>query len=307
MSGSNHLSGETLDQLWQQRPRNRFLRNSLLAMAALTVVVFATGGFTLDLSARRFANLDRFCQEIIPYPLQGKPFDFGIAWDWATNIMMVEGGLTALWSTLAISILAIVLAMLVAMLATLPAARNVANAEPFLPGPRRPRVLHDYSWRVLAWLVRSALILMRAIPEYIWAYLLLATLGLNAWPAILALAIHNAGILGRLNSELVENTDTQVPAALRGLGAGRGQIATFALLPRNSSRLLLYFFYRWETCVREATVLGMLGIASLGYMIHHARAALEYDKMFFLILAGAALVVIGDVISMFARHRARQA
>lgn len=306
MSGSNDMPGETLDQLWQQRPRNRFLRNSLLAMAALTIVVFATGGFSLDLSDRRLANLDRFFQEIIPYPLQGKPFDFGVAWDWAVDLM-AGGGLTALWSTLAISILAIVLAMLVAMLATLPAARNFANAEPFLPGPRRPRVLHDYSWRVLAWLVRSTLIVMRAIPEYVWAYLLVATLGLNAWPAILALAIHNAGILGRLNSELVENTETQVPAALRGLGAGRGQIATFALLPRNSSRLLLYFFYRWETCVREATVLGMLGIASLGYMIHHARAALRYDEMFFLILAGAALVVIGDIISMFARHRARQA
>ncbi|MEE2886467.1 MAG: ABC transporter permease subunit [Planctomycetota bacterium] len=306
MSGSSPVPAQSLDKLWQQRPRNRFRRNSLIAMAALTIVVFATGGFSFDLSARRLANLERFFQEIIPYPLQGKPFDFGVAWDWAVNLM-AGGGWTALWSTLAISILAIVLAMLAAMLATLPAARNFANAEPFLPGPRRPAAMHDYGWRILVWLVRSALIVMRAIPEYVWAYLLVATLGLNAWPAILALAIHNAGILGRLNSELVENTDMQVPAALRGLGAGRGQIATFALLPRNSSRLLLYFFYRWETCVREATVLGMLGIASLGYMIHHARAALRYDEMFFLILAGAALVVTGDVISMLARHRARQA
>lgn len=306
MSGSSPVPAQSLDKLWQQRPRNRFRRNSLIAMAALTIVVFATGGFSFDLSARRLANLERFFQEIIPYPLQGKPFDFGIAWDWAVNLM-AGGGWTALWSTLAISILAIVLAMLAAMLATLPAARNFANAEPFLPGPRRPAAMHDYGWRILVWLVRSALIVMRAIPEYVWAYLLVATLGLNAWPAILALAIHNAGILGRLNSELVENSDTQIPAALRGLGAGRGQIATFALLPRNSSRLLLYFFYRWETCVREATVLGMLGIASLGYMIHHARVALRYDEMFFLILAGAALVVTGDVISMLARHRARQA
>lgn len=306
MSGSSPVPGQSLDKLWQQRPRNRFRRNSLIAMAALTIVVFATGGFSFDFSARRLANLERFFQEIIPYPLQGKPFDFGVAWDWAVNLM-AGGGWTALWSTLAISILAIVLAMLAAMVATLPAARNFANAEPFLPGPRRPAAMHDYGWRILVWLVRSALIVMRAIPEYVWAYLLVATLGLNAWPAILALAIHNAGILGRLNSELVENTDIQVPAALRGLGAGRAQIATFALLPRNSSRLLLYFFYRWETCVREATVLGMLGIASLGYMIHHARAALRYDEMFFLILAGAALVVTGDVISMLARYRARQA
>lgn len=306
MSQATVTTGQTLDQLWQERPRNRFRRNSLITMATLTIVVFATGGFALDLSARRLANLERFLHEIIPFPLQDEPFEFGVAWDWAVDLM-AGGGFTALLSTLAISILAIVLAMLVALVATLPAARNFANPEPFLPGPRPPSAWHSYPWRAVVFVIRGAMIVMRAIPEYVWAYLLVATLGLNAWPAILALAIHNAGILGRLNSEIVENTDKQVPAALRGLGAGRGQIAAFALLPENSSRLLLYFFYRWETCVREATVLGMLGIASLGYMIHHARAALRYDEMFFLILAGAALVVAGDMISMWARHRARQA
>ena len=306
MTDPDRTPPQSLDSLWRQRPRNRFRRNSLIAMGALTVVVFATGNFSFDLSERRLGNLDRFFQEIVPYPLQGEPFDFGVAWEWA-DALMTGGGWTALWSTLAISILAITLAMFAAMLVTLPAARNFANPEPFLPGPRRPSAIQSYSWGALVWLVRSALIIMRAIPEYVWAYLLVATLGLNAWPAILALAIHNAGILGRLNSELVENTDTQIPAALRGLGASRSQIATFALLPRNSSRLLLYFFYRWETCVREATVLGMLGIASLGFMIHHARAALRYDEMFFLILTGAALVVVGDAISMLARHRARRA
>ena len=49
--------------------------------------------------------------------------------------------------------------------------------------------------------------------------------------------------------------------ALRGMGAGRRQIVLTALWPISLGRLLLYFFYRWETCVREATVLGMLGVA----------------------------------------------
>ena len=72
------------------------------------------------------------------------------------------------------------------------------------------------------------------------------------------------------------------------------------------SRFLLFFFYRWETCVREATVLGMLGISSLGFWIQDARARNHYDDMFFLILLGGLLVLIGDLVSAAAREWVRR-
>ncbi len=78
-------------------------------------------------------------------------------------------------------------------------------------------------------------------------------------------------------------------------------------MPESFTRLLLYFLYRFETCVREATVLGMLGIASLGFLIDNARVARRHDEMFFLILVGAAIVVAGDLVSMAARRFARRA
>jgi phosphonate transport system permease protein len=139
------------------------------------------------------------------------------------------------------------------------------------------------------------------------AFLLLAVLGPTAWAAVLALAIHNLGILGRLNAETVENLPSRVPRALRALGAGRLQIAATALLPASMPRFLLYFFYRWETCVREATVLGMLGIVSLGYWIEDARARHHYDQMMLLVVLGAVLVVVGDAVSAVARRIVRRA
>ncbi len=56
-------------------------------------------------------------------------------------------------------------------------------------------------------------------------------------------------------------------------------------------RFLVFFFYRWETCVREATVLGFVGVGSLGLFIQDARARDLYDEMMVLVLAGAGLVL----------------
>ena len=296
----------TLDELWKERPRNRFARQSLWFMGGLALIVLLTTDLGFGLNQRRLGNLRRFFfEDIIPEPLRGRDFDWSVAWSWAGE-RMADGGWQAAWATLAISIVAIVLAMGLALLFTLPAARNFAHPEPFLPGPRTPSLARRLYWRTHVWVSRTLLILMRAIPEYVWAFLLIAILGANAWPAILALALHNAGILGRLTSEVVENVDTRVPAGLVGLGASRRQVTLFSLLPQNFSRLLLYFFYRWETCVREATVLGMLGIASLGFLIQDAKVKLFYDEMFFLILVGAAIVILGDFVSLLAREVARR-
>ncbi len=69
----------------------------------------------------------------------------------------------------------------------------------------------------------------------------------------------------------------------------------------------LTFFYRWETCVREDTVLGMLGVLSLGSLIRDARASNFYDEMVFYVLLGACLVMMGDIASALARAVVRRA
>jgi phosphonate transport system permease protein len=267
------MSSVSVDSLYRARPRNRFLRISLIALLVLLVLSWTTGNIRLDLTSRRLANVERFLDDITPAPLHDSGFDLVVLWKWAMGILE-RGGFEAALSTLSISIVAIVLAMVLAFLLCFPAARNLAHPEPFLPTARRPSPLRVGAWRMLMLMTRTALIFLRAIPEYVWAFLLVAMLGLNAWPAILALAIHNSGILGRLCSETVENTPPGTLAAL---------------------------------CVREATVLGMLGIASLGFAVKDARAAWRYDEMIFLILLGSLIVILGDFLSAIARRQARLA
>lgn len=271
------------------------LRASGTFIVALVLWAWWYGDFNPfeSTSSRRLANLSRFVDDVWPPAVR-------------TDVL-VRRGWEASKQTLALSIAAIVLAGGAALLLSLPAARNVASPEPFSQTGTAARPAATIAWKALVVLARLVLMFFRAIPEYVWAFLLLATLGQQAWPAVLALAIHNAGILGRLGAEVVENVEPAVPRALRDLGGSRLQVASVGVLPLVLPRFLLYFFYRWETCVREATVLGLLGFTSLGYWIADARARDRYDEMMLYILLGAALVLLGDLVSAVTRGFVRRA
>ena len=311
----------SIETLRRDRPRSLLVRASLLAFLALAVWSWTSGDIRLGdlLNARRMENLERFLREdVVPFPMRGKPFELADYAAWAGGLLSSRG-LAGSVQTLAISVLAIALAGLGAAVLAPFAARNVASHDPFPPptGPDRDPVDLDgaerarrrrrrSAWSALATSMRVLLILLRAIPEYVWAFLLLAILGPNAWPAVLALAIHNAGILGKLGAETIENLEVAPLRALRGLGAGRAQIVLAAAAPLALPRFLLYFFYRFETCVREATVLGLLGVVSLGYWIQDARGRHFYDEMLFFVALGAGIVLLGDLTSAAVRAYLRR-
>ncbi|MBD3222296.1 ABC transporter permease subunit [bacterium] len=297
-----------IDTLYRQRPRSRFLRGSGWLAAGLVAAGWLGGGFLGDpgWTPRRAENLTRFLGEVVPYPLQGEPWDWTVAVGWAREIWN-ERLAAATLETLAISVLAILLAGMLGGLLAPWATRSFARPDPFVPDPRPAGPARRAAWNLLVVVVRVVLALLRAIPEYVWAFLLLALFGPTAWPLVLALALHNAGILGKLTADMVENLERSTLAALRGLGAGRGAVALAGIVPLSMNRFLLYLFYRWETCVREATVLGMLGMVSLGYWIRDARARNHYDEMVLAMLCGATLVIVGDLVSAMLRELVRRA
>lgn len=288
--------------LFRRRPRDRFLRGSLVALGAAVVGAWVFGQLDVGdlLRARRFDNLVRFVRvDSVPPPLRDGT---GTLWTWAVDLWRAYGA-EALARTAWIAIASIVLAALAASLPSFLGARALQQREPFADDAR-PRSFGTWFARA----VRLGLVLLRAIPEYVWAFLLLALLGAGAWPAVLALVLHNAGILGRLGADTLENVERRAPRHLWLSGARRPAIAIFALAPAALGRLLAYVFYRWETCVREATVLGMLGVVSIGYYVQEARGRQRYDELLFLIALGAALVLAGEIVSSLARGwiRARE-
>ena len=299
MSGAGRW--DEVRRLRRARPRSALLRVSLWIMAAATVAAWAGGAVDFGgvLSTQRRANLERFLTiDAVPRPLRGVEFDAGALFEWIWSVLR-ERGLEALAATFWISVLAMALATLVAWCGAAFGARTLWRRDPYLGGRGGPLT-------AVASATRAGFVLLRAIPEYVWAFLLLAILGPSPWPLILALAVHNAGILGRLSSETLENVDAAPARALAMLGARRMQIAWSALRPAAFGRLVLFVLYRYETCVREATVLGMLGVVSLGYWIEDARTRQRYDELLVLIALGGALVLAGDAASYAARRWLRR-
>ena len=293
---------EQIQALRKARPRDRFLRGSLIAVACLVLYSLAMGDFSFAdiFSKQSQSRLATFWEYLSEKDEPGSPRDL-------IRVDLRSRALDATMTTLWLSIAAMFLAGLGAIVLSAFAARNLATAEPFIASQKPVTAAKRLAWGGMVWLTRGFLIIARAIPEYIWAFLLIGLFGLGAWPAVLALALHNLGSLGRLGAETVENQAPRTPAALRGLGASRSKIYLTDLVPNALPRWIVYFFYRWETCVREAVILGMLGVTSLGYYIfNEARPRDLYDVMLYFTMLGVGLVFCADLLSALIRWRLRK-
>ena len=249
---------------------------------------------------QRLANASNFAAKLVPRPFrEGAEFSLGAYAEWLAGLW-ANGAGQATWTTLQIAVLSTFLAAVAALALSPSADRRLASCDPYLdPRPSGWR-------RVLAGAMRLAFVLARAVPEYLLAFLALALLGRGAWPAVLALALHNAGILSRLQTEISENLPARSLRGLRQLGGTRRQIAHLAAQPLAAGRFAAFASYRLETCLRETVALGLLGTLSLGYVLGEARARRAYDEFVVVLGIGAALVVLTDILARRVRARLRR-
>lgn len=301
--------------LFKTRPKDHHVR-SLGMIGVLGIFVAWNVGDVLlrpeNLHGQRADRLSRFFTQLTPDPIA--PANPVPAWEerteaWNAGSDQVLPWITGLWAkpgqealvnTMAMSLAAVILAGAAAFLLLPWAARTLATKTPLGLDLKSGRIRP-----ILGSVIRGFFILTRAIPEYLLAFLLVGIFGPSAWPLVFALAIHNTGILGRLWGEVVENRAPSQPKQILTLGGTRLQSFIGTLLPLSLNRFVLFFFYRWESCVREATVLGMLGVSSLGYYISLRQAFLQYDQIMFFALLGVGAVITGDLLSDWLRTKLR--
>ena len=144
---------------------------------------------------------------------------------------------------------------------------------------------------------RFFLLIARSVPPPVWAFLTVFILKPGLWPGVLALAIYNLGVLGRLQSEVVENLNNEPGEALTAAGASEFGVAAFATVPAVSGRFVSLGLYRWEVAIRETVTVGVVGAAGLGRTIAGQVARFDYDGILASILALIAVTLIVDVIS----------
>ena len=159
------------------------------------------------------------------------------------------------------------------------------------PGPGRMR------GRAVRQAASSLLMVLRAIPEIVWALLFVRALGLGPAAGVLALAVTYGGMLGKVYAEMFESTDTRPARALLESGSGRIAALVYGLLPNTAQELASYTVYRWECAVRASVVMGFVGAGGLGQLMDQSMKMLDGGEACSILLVFLALVLLADLLS----------
>jgi len=186
-----------------------------------------------------------------------------------------------------------------AIVLALPLAILVSEAlSEWRIGPAR----HAWIGAVLRAPARGLLVLLRSIPEIVWALLFVRALGLGPAAGVAAIAIAYAGMLGKAYFEIFESGDTRAARAILEAGGGRSNAFLYGVLPAALPEMLSYSVYRWECAVRASVVMGFVGAGGLGQQMELSIRMLAGGEVATLLLAFVGLVVVADAVSALLRR-----
>jgi phosphonate transport system permease protein len=153
------------------------------------------------------------------------------------------------------------------------------------------------------YLARMLMLLLRGIPEIVWALLLVRVFGLGPIAGVLAIAITYGGMLAKVYSEILETENTLPAKALLMLGSGRINAFLYGLLPGASQELASYTVYRWECAVRASVVMGFVGAGGLGQLMDQSMKMLNGGEVSTILIMFLLLVLLADYISLIIRRQ----
>jgi len=211
--------------------------------------------------------------------------------------------------------------------------RDVGNIGIFLRGYLHPSFVHvgEYAWQcmvtvcialwgsLLALLVavplgllgarnvsphplvylaaRRLMDLLRAVNEFVFALMFVTAVGLGPFAGMLALAVHTGGVLGKLFSETVESIDPGQVEGVAAVGATRLQTIAFGVRPQVLPNCLSYIMLRFESDIRSASVIGMVGGGGIGFYLWDTIRSFNDREAAVVILLIVAMVMAVDIVS----------
>ncbi len=193
------------------------------------------------------------------------------------------------WRTVAIATAGLTLALVVAVPLTLVCTRVLSVSALSGRMARGPALL-----RMTA---RALLVLLRSVPELVWALVFVRVVGLGPTAGVLAIALTYGGMLGKVYAEILESGEPHATQTLLRNGSSRLQAFCFGLLPQNAAELTSYTVYRWECAIRSCVVLGFVGAGGLGQQMDNSMKMFNGGEVLTMLAVFVALVALADRIS----------
>jgi phosphonate transport system permease protein len=202
----------------------------------------------------------------------------------------------ATWQTVAMATAGMTLALLGAIPLTLVVTERLSVSH-LGTGRMRPAA------RLMRQAARWLLVLLRSIPELVWALLLVRIVGLGPTAGVLAIALTYCGMLGKVYAEILESSDAHATEALLQNGSGRLAALFYGALPESASELVSYTVYRWECAIRGSVVMGFVGAGGLGQRMDESMKMLAGGEVATMLIIFVLLVAGADAVSKLLRRR----
>ena len=202
--------------------------------------------------------------------------------------------LEATWQTIAMATAGVTLAIVAAIPMTL-----VVNEQLSISRLGTGR-MHFVAY-VLRQSVRWLLVLLRSVPELVWALLFVRIVGLGPTAGVLAIALTYCGMLGKVYAEIIEASEPQATRVLLDNGSSRLAAFFYGTLPNAASELVSYTVYRWECAIRGSVVMGFVGAGGLGQRMDESMKMLAGAEVSTMLIVFVLLVAAADALSQFFR------
>jgi len=256
----------------------QLLWNRLLWVGIVLLLVWASFGTEIS-PQRLLSGLERSWTLVMGSPERPNsgffPPDLSRLGEYLTEMLITIK--MAIWGT--------ALAVVVAIPVSITASRNTS------PHP------------LVYQLTRRVLDIFRGLNEFLLALIFVAAVGLGPFPGILALAVYTTGILGKLFSEAIEVVDQGQVEAVRASGASRLQVFTHGVWPQVVATVISMTLYRFESNVRAATVLGLVGAGGIGLYVTESIRSFDFKSASTIMLVIIASVMLVDYLSGKLRER----
>lgn len=244
---------------------------AVAALVAMHVIAIVDTDVSITTLVEGWGGMSRFVSESLP-PKGG----------WTE---VVRPGIDAAVVTFWIGLLGTTLSIPTALVLTVLGARTTSPSAAVYQG------------------ARALMSFLRAVPDVVFALVFVTAVGLGPFAGVLALVVHNTGVMGKLWSEAVEEMDQGPVVALSTTGASRLAVVSHAVLPAVVPSLLGLLMYRLDVNVRSSLVLGLVGAGGVGFLINQSIALFRFDEMLTYILMVLVMVIVVDLLSGAVRRR----
>ncbi|OZI31377.1 phosphonate ABC transporter, permease protein PhnE [Bordetella genomosp. 10] len=150
--------------------------------------------------------------------------------------------------------------------------------------------------------VRRLMDACRAINEMVFAMLFIVAVGLGPFAGVLALWVHTLGVLAKLFSEAVEAIDPRPVEGVRATGANAIEEIVFGVIPQVLPLWISFSLYRFESNVRSASVVGIVGAGGIGMVLWDIIRSFQYAQTCAVMIIIIVFVVAIDMLSARVRR-----